>query len=220
MKSKGPLLATGAAFLLVLPLLAPQTLAFPHRAQVGEFDVRSESPLPPGQLQAVLNDARQRIASSPLADPAGEQRDIYLTSGGWRWTWLTLQSRGAFALTRALTGYMVINRSDLATNRVENGGSIGGQRLLSGVIAHETCHGMLRRHFGRLTVDITRPAWMREGYCDHVAGESSLSDADVAGLKARGETHPALVYYHGRRRVAAILAANGGDVDKLFAGSR
>lgn len=74
---------------------------------------------------------------------------------------------------------------------------------------------MLRRHFG-FTVDFTKPQWVREGYCDHVAGESSLSEQDVAQLQATGAHHPALPYFLGRKRVAASLAVNGGSVDRLF----
>ena len=111
---------------------------------------------------------------------------------------------------------MVVNRSDLTADRVENGRVIGGRRSLSGVIAHETCHGLERRHFG-LTVDLTKPAWLREGYCDYLARESSLSDSDAARLNASGQSHPALVYHDGRRRVSTLLTDNGGNVDALFA---
>ena len=45
-----------------------------------------------------------------------------------------------------------------------------------------------------------------------------LAAADFAGLMKAGISHPAMPYYLGRRRVAAALAANGGDVDALFAG--
>lgn len=111
---------------------------------------------------------------------------------------------------------MVINRSDLATDRLWNGADMGGQRTLSGVIAHETCHGIERRRFG-VAIELTKPAWLREGYCDHVAQESSLTDGDVARLRSVGQSHPALPYHEGRRRVAQALEANGGNVDTLFA---
>jgi hypothetical protein len=206
---------SGAALFLAGPLLVPSVLAFPHRAQVGTFDIRSEAPLPRAEIERVIADANRRIASSPIADPAGERRTIYLTQGGWRWTWLALQSRKSFALTRAMTDYVVVNRSDLAANRMVNNRPGGAVRTLSSIIAHETCHGMERRRFGRF-MSVTHPAWLVEGYCDHVAQESTLDDARVAELKARGEDHPALVYFEGRKRVAATLAANGGDVDRLF----
>lgn len=213
---KGPLLLAGAAFFLALPVLVPSVLAFPHRAQVGTFDIRSEAPLPRAEIERVIADANRRIATSPIADPQGESRSIYLTQGGWRWTWLALQSRRSFGLTRAATSYIVINRSDLATNRMTNSRPADAARTLSSIIAHEACHGMERRRYGPL-MSVTKPTWLVEGYCDHVAQESTLSDARATEIKARGQDHPAMVYYEGRKRVAAELARNGGDVDRLFA---
>lgn len=212
---KGPLLLAGAALLLAGPVLVPSVLAFPHRAQVGTFDIRSEAPLPRAEIERVIADATRRVATSPIADPQGERRSIYLTQGGWRWTLLALQSRKSFGLTRAATSYIVINRSELATNRMTNSRPIGAARTLSSIIAHETCHGMERRRYGAL-MSVTKPTWLVEGYCDHVAQESTLSDARAADIRARGEDHPAMVYYEGRKRVEAELARNGGDVDRLF----
>ena len=136
-----------------------------------------------------------------------------------RWNWLALQSRKTFGFTRGFTGYMVLNRSDLAANRMANRGALGATRTLSSIIAHETCHGMERRRYGRF-MSITKPTWLVEGYCDHVAQESTLDEARVAELKARGQSHPAMVYFEGRKRVAAILAANDGNVDKLFGAAK
>ena len=43
---------------------------------------------------------------------------------------------------------MMVVTGHVAANRVTNGREVGGVRTLSGVIAHETCHTMERRHFG------------------------------------------------------------------------
>ena len=200
------------------PVLAPQLLAFPHHETFGADRVWSVAALPRARTQAILDQANARVATSPLAR-GSEGRDIFLTDGGWRWLWLATGSRGAFALTRAINEAIIVNDSDITNNAVTNGQTPGGRRSLGAVIAHEKCHGMERHHFG-ITVDFTRPQWLREGYCDHVAGESSLSDADVALLAAQHRDHPALPYYHGRKWVAAILNRNGGSVDALFAEAR
>ncbi len=84
------------------------------------------------------------------------------------------------------------------------------------MIAHEQTHGLIRARYGSLA-DVRYPAWLREGYCDVVAGGGSLSDAQAALLDRRDPSHPALLYYHGRKRVEALLRADGGSVDRLFA---
>ena len=60
------------------------------------------------------------------------------------------------------------------------------------------------------------PTWKREGYCDVVAGGSSLPDAEARDLLREGKATAALDYYLARKRVVAVLRANGGSVDALF----
>lgn len=206
-----------AALAAASPFVAPEVLAFPYHEDFGADRVWSDVPIPREVMASILHDANARVARSPLA-ARSEGRRIFLTNGGWRWTLLALNNRGGFALTRAAREDLIFNRSNVMAGTVENGREPGGIRTIAGVIAHEKCHGMERRRFG-LGVDLFKPEWLREGYCDYVAQESSLSDADVARLKAEGKSHPALPYYEGRRRVAAILAANRGNVDALFAGA-
>lgn len=196
--------------------MAPQLLAFPYHAQVGASEVWSETPLPRPALDRVFGRAAQLVASSPIAQ-VPESRHVFLTQGGWRWRWLALNTSGAFAMTRAINDAIIVNRNDIITDRAWNGATLGGSRTVSGLIAHETCHGMERRALGVVAADLRAPLWLREGYCDHVAQESSLRDADVIALKASGKTHPALVYYEGRRRVTQELASNGQNVAALFA---
>ncbi|MEN9683598.1 MAG: hypothetical protein RIQ99_689 [Pseudomonadota bacterium] len=202
------------AVIVATPILAPQLLAFPYQAKIGSDHVWSTAPLLRPQLDQILQDANTRTQASPLALRT-ESRDIFLTDGGWRWLYLANTTHNSFALTRAFTNSVVINQFDPSTGVVSNGTGIGSKRGLAGVIAHEKCHGMVSRQFGRF-VDVLKPQWLREGYCDYVAGESSLTAADVAALQAAGRSHPALPYYLGRQRVAATLAANGGNVERLF----
>ena len=205
-----------AAFLVLFaPRLFPQLLAFPYHQQAGPFEVWSDEPINYARLLTIATDATGRLQTSPLY-AAPEARKVFLTQGSWRWHWLTLQLGGAFAVSPPITNPLIINRNSIAENAVWNDRPVGGKRSLAGILAHETCHGMERRQFGLLS-DWTKPTWLREGYCDYVAQESSLSDADYAALMSAGTNHPALPYYLGRRRVANELAANGGDVDALFA---
>ncbi len=208
---------TAIALFLASPLVAPQLLAFPHKVRAGDSVVWSETPIDRAAVRQVVARAEMLVAASPLAREH-EPRRIFLTEGGWRWIWLANLARGSFALTRpANDAVIIVNRSDPARDRVNNGRSVGGQRKLSAVIAHETTHGMINRRVGRIAA-ATAPRWLVEGYCDHVARGSALTAQDVAALEARGEQHPAIVYYRGRQRVAAMLAENGGDVVRIFVG--
>jgi hypothetical protein len=209
------------AILLVAALLgtatvAPQLLAWPYSAEIGRTLVYSEQPIPP-QMRAVLARSDALVARSPLAEP-GLERRLFLTDGGWRWDLLALTSPGAFALRRPFRDAIVVNASDVAADRVENGAPVGGVRSLSGTIAHETTHLLVARRIGEWNA-LMLPSWKSEGYADYVARESSLGDGDYARLRANGARREAMFYYEARRRVAAALSRNGGNVAALLGGS-
>jgi hypothetical protein len=206
------------ALVLLVALLgtataAPQLLAWPYSAEIGHTLVYSERPIPP-QMRSVLARSDALVARSPLAEP-GLERRLFLTDGGWRWDLLALTSRGAFALRRPWRDAIVVNASDIAADRVENGAPVGGVRSLSGVIAHETSHILVAHRLGEWRA-LMLPGWKSEGYADYVARESSLGDGDYARLRANGARREAMFYYEARRRVAAALARNGGDVARFF----
>lgn len=197
-------------------VVAPQLLAFPYQAQVGTTRVYAEAPIDPLAVHRVLARADARLATSPLYHaPVGTR--VFLTSGGWRWRVLALTSGNALGFTRPwsdmVSDAVIINSSDVAGDRIS---TAYRERSLSGVIAHERTHIMVRRHVG-LIRGLMLPAWISEGYADHVAGESTLNAAQAAALVARGRHDRPLFYYQARQRVEAMLAANGGDVDALLA---
>ncbi len=76
---------------------------------------------------------------------------------------------------------------------------MGGTRTLSGVIAHETTHIMLANHLGEVR-SVMLPTWQQEGYADHVAGESSLTDAEASRLRKT---------VRARRRWCITMPADG-----------
>jgi hypothetical protein len=211
-------LMIGAPILILAsPLVAPQLLAFPHYAEAGDSQVWSETPIDQAALEKVMARAETLVSASPIARKR-EPRRIFLTDGSWRWLWLANIHRGTFALTRLGGQNLIVNRADFAADRIVNNRKVGGSRKLSWVLAHEITHGVLLHHFGAIAM-MRQPRWRVEGYCDHVAQESALTPEEVAGIEARGEKHPALLYYHGRKRVETALAANDGSVDALFAGT-
>lgn len=199
-------------------MFVPQALAFPYRSSLGSYQVWFEVPLDGAPMREAFAFAEDKVQGSPLAR-AAEPRRVFITSGSWRWYWLSISSSGSFAFTRPVNTNIVINRTDPATATVRDARSTGKGRTLASIVAHETTHGMIRQRFG-FYADAVYPTWLTEGYCDYVSGESTLSAADVARLEATGGDHPGLVYFHGRRKVAAILAGNGGSVERMFAAQR
>lgn len=205
-----------AVALLASPLLAPQLLAFPYAGQIGGHNVYSERPLDAAAIAAVRR-ADALVARSPL--PTKTDQSLFLTQGGWRWRSLTRSgTNGPFGLTLA-GGAIVLNQNNPAADAVFRRAEIGGTRSLSGVIAHEIGHSAIRRRFGFLA-SMRYPQWLLEGFCDVVAGSSTLTDGEAEILKKANPNHPSLAYWSGRKRVQDELSRNGGSVHELFAMSR
>ena len=205
---------TALAIAFVVTRLAPETLIWPYKAKIGETQIYSEKPIP-SEMTSVLALSDDLLSKSDIYSD-GYGKRIFLTKGGWRWKFLSLTSSGAFGHSSGLTEAIVVNRSSIANDWVRNGKAIGGERKLSSLIAHERTHGLIRAHFGRFRSRLF-PTWKVEGYSDYIAGQSSLSAANVAELKRRGEQHPAMVYYEGRKKVMQALDVEGKTVDELFA---
>lgn len=199
---------------MVTPVYAPQLLAFPYRTSTPIGTVWSESPISSEVLAEASAVVQARMRATPLSGPE-ERRPIFLTDGGWRWTWLAPTSPSAFAFSRPITKTVVVNRRNLVGEAAVGEPTNGRQRTLGSLLAHEFTHGLIRRRYGELA-SARFPVWKVEGYCDHVSGESTLDAAAAARLEAAGQRHPALIYFRGRQWVEAELARNGGSVDRLF----
>ena len=174
----------------------------------------SEQPIP-DEASIIILRSNTLLSASELFDPDLSFAPIILTDGGWRWAVLSLGAGDAFALTRPSNETIIVNRADFEADRVRKPTKVANERSLSAVIAHERTHTLIRRRFGHLA-DFTYPLWVREGYCDFVAGSSTLTDQQARELRLTNSQLPALIYYDARQRVASELSANGGSVSDLF----
>jgi len=211
----GKYIGIGVAVLvaaLAAAVYTPQVLAFPYKARFGDTVVRSERPLP-ADFGKTIAAADALVAKSALyRGPVS--RSIFLTDGGWRWRLISLQLNGTVAFTRPFGHTITVNDADPAADSARNHIRFPGIRTLHDTIAHETTHLLINQHFG-LVQAAQFPRWKVEGYADYIAGTSSLSDARAALVRKEDPYHPALTYYDGRKRVAAILARDP-SVDHLF----
>ncbi len=194
-------------------LVSPKLLAFPYQIHIGDRSVYSETPIAP-EISTIMARSDALVRQSGIFSE-GYGKVIYLTNGGWRWRLLSVPvSSDAFGLSRPWIETIVINQSDVVADKVFSKAAKRRTRTLSGTIAHEQAHGLLRAHFGPKI--LLAPNWKVEGYCDYIAQNGSLNDQQAVALEKINPDHPALVYYHGRKRVAAILSNNSGSVDQLF----
>ena len=208
------LACVAAALLFVSSILVPQLLQWPYKPEYGSSTVYAEQPIGP-QMKGIMAKADALTRASAIYDPDGYSTDIFLSNGGWRWKWLSLGMSGSFAISRQTNNAIVINRSDIARNKVWNGQAIAGERSLSSIIAHERTHGLIQHRYGRFKL-LTLPTPKVEGYCDYIAQESSLTLEQYEGLMGRGDMHPAMPYFEGRQSAIYALETERLTVDEFF----
>jgi hypothetical protein len=163
---------TVLAVCYLLLLYFPQPL-FAYSTKHESFQVYSREPLDQTRLATVLDSAEGRLRSSTIYD-ASEPRNVYLTGSHAFYGLLSHKAYRSFANSVPYIGNIMINRSDVAADRVFLNREKNNSRSLSGVIAHEVTHLLIQRRFGT-TSAIMIPTWKKEGYCEYIAGDSTIT---------------------------------------------
>jgi len=157
----------------VLLLCFPQVL-FAHEISYRNFQVYSREPMDE-KINAVLDKVDARLATSEINDQAVKPK-VFLTNSFTLYRALSLFfGANSFGKGYAVlpTNNIFINQADLGRDLVFRNAPAYNQRSLSGVIAHEQTHFLVRKRFGYWR-NLTMPAWKREGYAEYVAGGSTL----------------------------------------------
>ncbi|MGH9948101.1 MAG: hypothetical protein ACRD6X_13000 [Pyrinomonadaceae bacterium] len=152
-----------------LILIFPQIL-FAHQASYKNFNVYSRQPLNEN-LARVLDTAEERLLKSPIYNQDLKE-NVFLADSFGLYKFFTLSSY-SLGSTIPVIGHSRINVSDIDKDLVFRNTEPPNSRLLSGVIAHETMHNQLREKFGFIKY-MQIPKWKDEGYCEYVAGETTL----------------------------------------------
>ncbi|MEZ6129364.1 MAG: hypothetical protein R3C59_11830 [Planctomycetaceae bacterium] len=202
----------GVAYLLLI--FFPSSL-FAWHVQVGEFRVYSDRHIPAG-IDEVIGRAVTKLETSPFYSGT-ETFDLYIANDAWRRTLLNPRGARAFGGALALTGNTILNRADIEKDQIHNDQPTYNQRPLHQVIAHECTHQMLARNYGLIRY-LCLPTWKNEGYCEFVAGDSTipLNDAPTLLRKANPDPPPAIRYAEYHLAVRECLVGRRMSVDDFF----
>ena len=203
--------AVAVGYLLLLAF--PQAL-FAYSAEHGKFRVHSREPLTP-EIEKVLESADARLRTSPIYDD-DVRREIYLTNGYGMYALLSHKAYKSFANSVPFINNVFINKTDVAADRVYVNRSENNSRSLSGVIAHETVHLFIRQRYGTVSASLM-PTWKNEGYCEYVAGDSTITlDEGIRRWKENESDDAAYRYMKYRLMVKHLLDDEKITVDELF----
>jgi len=208
------MLGAGVAFILLLSF--PQLL-FAHETTYGRFHVYSREPLDPS-FHVVLDAAEARLAASTIRDE-DLAPNVFLTGSHRFYRSLSLNiGWNSFGKGYPMlpTNNVFINKSDGASDRVFRDAAENNSRSLSGVLAHEVTHLLIRKRYGYWW-NLTMPAWKKEGYAEYVAGGSTLSyDVGVSLWKANPKDASGYRYFKYYMLVKHLLEEERISVDDLF----
>ena len=200
----------------VLVLCFPQLL-FAHEISYRNLTVYSREPFDQN-VYAVLDRVESRLAASEINNQEVKPK-IFLTNGFSLYSLLSLYlGRNSFGKGYAAlpTNNIFINKSDLAKDLVFRNAPANNERSLSGVIAHETTHLLIRKKFGYWR-NLTMPTWKKEGYAEYVAGGSTLNfETGIKMWKANPQDGTGYQYFKYYMLVKYLLEHDKLSVDDLF----
>ena len=161
---------TGVSLIYLSLLIFPQIL-FANQISHKNFNVYSREPLS-GNMVRVLDAADEKLARSPIYNRELSENLIMSDSFGM-YKFLTWSER-SMGSTIPVLGHSRINKADIDNDLVFADREEPNRRSLSGVIAHETMHNQVRVFLGNAGY-FSLPKWKDEGYCEYIAGETTLS---------------------------------------------
>jgi hypothetical protein len=161
-----------AAFVAYLLIICFPQYLFAHEVTYQNFKVYSREPFDE-RIYKVLDDAEARLSKSPIYDREVSRR-VFLTNSHSIYAFLSNKAFRSFANSIPFINNILINKSDVANDLVFLNRREHNERSLSGVIAHEVAHLFIRKRVGTLRASLM-PIWKNEGYCEYVAGDSTIT---------------------------------------------
>jgi hypothetical protein len=206
--------SAGIGYLLLLSF--PQPL-FAHEISYKNLTVYSREPFDEN-IYKVLDKVESSLNASEIKNQEVRPK-IFLTGSFGFYSWVSLHIGGnsfGKGFGPIPTTNVFINKSDAARDLVFRNAPEHNQRSLSGVIAHEATHLLIRKRFGYWR-NVTMPAWKKEGYAEYVAGGSTLPyETGVQLWKANPKDGTGYQYFKYYMLVKYLLEHDKLSVDDLF----
>ena len=165
---------TGIGFSYLIITFFP-TFLFANKLEYKNFSVYYHSnDINITELKLVLDKSEKLLKGTELFK-IGITQDIFICSSYNEFTFFAPISRKAYGINNPISQNIFLTKSSISGNYILRNGDENNKYSLSGVIAHETVHSLLRNELGLLKYKLL-PLWKNEGYCDFIANESSFDE--------------------------------------------
>lgn len=206
-----------SAVVAYLGLLCFPQVLFAHQVEHHNFKVYSREPLDQN-IHAVLDRVEARLAATGVNDPTLKPR-IFIADRHGLYALLSLYvgsksfAKGYAALP---TDNIFVNKCDVARDTVFRNAQTDNERSLSGVIAHEVTHLLVRRKLGYVR-NLRLPTWKQEGYSEYIAGGSLLDyQTGVQRWKEKPNDDARYRYFKYYMLVKYLLDTKQLSIDDVF----
>lgn len=207
--------ATTVFLAYLFTICFPQYL-FAHEVTYRNFQVYSREPFDE-HIQKVLDDAEARLSKSTIYDREISRR-VFLTNSHGMYAFLSNKAFRSFANSVPLINNILINKSDVADDSVFLNRPEHNKRSLSGVIAHEVTHLLIRKKVGVVRASLM-PTWKNEGYCEFVAGDSTITYEEGVKLwKENPDDDSKYRYFKYHMMVKYLLERERRSIEDVFNG--
>lgn len=161
----------------------------------------------------ILGDARQLLEKSQLNNLLKHEK-VFICDSPGLYRLFSPRASSSFAISVPVTDHVFIASADIEKGTAYRFGKNYRTRSLAGLIAHELTHGLIRRHAG-LIAERRMPEWIKEGYCEYIAGEGSFPEVAGKRILISGENDPShsFRYFHYRMVVTYVMDELGMDFD-------
>ena len=205
---------TGIFAAYFFTLVFPQYL-FAHEVSHKNFKVYARQPLDEN-IDKVLDSAKARLVKSPIYDE-NVGRKVFLSDSHNFYAFLSNKAFRSFANSNPVLDNIFVNKADAAKDLVFLNRAERNQRSLSGVIAHEVTHLSIREKFGVTRTVFSIPTWKNEGYCEYIAGDTTITFEKGLQLWMENPNDDSkYAYFKYHQMVKYLLDVEKISVEELF----
>lgn len=154
-----------------LLLIFPE-IFFKHKLEYKSFVLHAHSK-PDENIFHVLDTAESLLSHSELYKKQTGKYHLFFCNNFFEYAFFAPTESHAFASNQLFTNNIFFSKSDISKNSIERNGQENNSRTLSGTIAHEVTHCLIKTDLGFIKY-LLLDTWKNEGYADFIAKESSF----------------------------------------------
>lgn len=199
-------------------LVFPQ-IFFNHKMEYKSFILYSHSE-PDKNIFRIIDSAESLLSHSELYKKQTGKHHLFFCDSFFEYSFFAPTESEAFAFNQIMTNNIFFSKSDISKNSIERNAQENNSRTLSGTIAHEVTHTLIKKDLGFIKY-LFLDSWKNEGYADFIAKESSFKF--IIGLyficNSQTPSSPSFQYFKDRLYVDYLMNSKKMSIHEIANGN-